>query len=277
MSLQILENKRVLITGAGSGIGRAAALAFARKGAHIIASDITQAPLDTLQSELIALGSRCEIYIVDVSNEAAMKVFAERVAAEVGVPDVLVNNAGIAYLGLFLDSDLAHWQRVMNINLMGVVHGCHHFLPMMKKAGGPRQVLNVASTAGVYPAPTMAAYAASKFAVFGFSEVLKMELVDSEIGITTVCPGIINTPIVRARNNMAPSISDAQIQKLQTYYATKGCSADVVGEAMVRAVQHGQSVLMVGPFAKLVFHLRRISLGLLRRVMLADARKMGFM
>ena len=277
MALDSLQDKLVLITGAGAGIGRAAALAFARRGAHIIAADLHLAPLDTLREELEALGSRCWVHAVDVADEAAMRAFAQLVAAESGAPHVLINNAGIGYLGRFLDSDLAHWRRVMDINLMGVVHGCHHFLPLMQAAGGPRQVLNVASTAGIYPAPTMAAYAASKAAVFGFSEVLKMELQGSGIGVTTVCPGIIRTDIVKSRGNVAPTVTEAQLQRLQAYYDAKGCSPDVVGEGMVAAVLGGSNLLLVGPYARLIHQLRRISLGLTRRIMLSDARRIGFL
>ena len=235
-----LKEKVVQITGAGSGIGRAAALAFARRGARIVAVDTNVLALEALQGELETVGVQCLTRCVDVSNENAVMDCAAWASAVVGAPHVLVNNAGIGYLGQFLKSDLAHWQRVLNINLMGVVHGCRHFLPMMLEAGGPRQVLNVASTAGIYPAPAMAAYAASKFTVFGFSEVLKMKLASSAIGITTVCPGIINTRIAQARSNVAESITDAQFQKIQSYYATKGCSAHIVGEAMVRRRSRGR-------------------------------------
>ena len=196
MSIPDLKDKQVLVTGAASGIGRAAAVAFARRGAHIIASDIQLAPLEGVKTEVEALGVSCLIHAVDVSDEAAMKAFAELVHGRVRAVDVLINNAGIAYLGLFLQSDLDHWPRILNVNVMGVVHGCRYFIPKMIEAGGARHVLNVASSTGNYPAPSMPAYAASKYAVAGFTEVLKMELADTQVGLTTVCPGVINTAIV---------------------------------------------------------------------------------
>ncbi|MBK5356106.1 SDR family NAD(P)-dependent oxidoreductase [Pseudomonas sp. TH41] len=277
MAIPNLKNKRVLITGAASGIGREAALAFARRGAHIIATDINSDALKGVQTEVEALGAACMTYKLDVSSESEMQAFAEHIHTTLGPLDVLINNAGIGYLGQFLQSDLAHWQRVMDINVMGVVHGCYHFIPQMIKAGGTRHVLNVASVAGIYPSPTMAAYAASKHAVFGFSEVLKMELADTDIGVTTVCPGVINTPITQARSNISPSVSEAQLKRLHAYYQAKGCEPELVAEGMVRAVQKGQDLLLVGPFAKLIFHLKRLSLGLMRRVMLSDARKIGYL
>jgi NAD(P)-dependent dehydrogenase (short-subunit alcohol dehydrogenase family) len=277
MAIPDLKNKKILITGAASGIGRAAALAFARRGAHIIATDINSDALKHVCHDVEALGGSCMTYALDVSSESAMQALAEHVHSTLGPLDVLINNAGIGYLGQFLKSDLAHWQRVMNINLMGVVHGCYHFIPQMVAAGGPRQVLNVASAAGIYPSPTMAAYAASKHAVFGFSEVLKMELADTSVGVTTVCPGVINTPITSAPGAVSPSISAAQLDRLQAYYQARGCAPELVAEGMVCAVQNGQHLLLVGPFAKFIHHVKRLSLGLIRRLVLSDARKIGYL
>lgn len=272
-----LQGSRILITGAGSGIGRAAALAFARRGATIVAVDLTEGPLEEVKREVEGVGARCIVRAVDVRDEAAMQALADFVHAEIGALDVLVNNAGIGYLGLFLECDLAHWQRVLDVNVMGVVRGCHLFLPAMIAAGGPRRVLNVASAAGIFPAPSMAAYAASKHAVFGFSEVLKMELVDTEVGVTTVCPGIINTPIVRARSNMGPRVTEAQLAKLQAFYVEKGCLPEAVADGMVRAVEQGEDLLLVGPLARTISWMRRLSLGLARRVTIRDARRMGYL
>jgi short-subunit dehydrogenase len=277
MAITSLKGKQVLITGAGSGIGRAAALAFAKRGAHIIASDIHLGPLESVKQEVEALGVACLIHAVDVANESTMKDFATLVQGKVGAVDVLINNAGIAYLGLFLESDLDHWPRVMNVNLMGVVHGCRYFIPHMLAAGGPRQVLNVASSAGNYPAPSMAAYAASKYAVAGFSEVLKMELAGTNIGITTVCPGVINTAIVTTGAGVAPSVPASQVAKLQAHYLAKGCAPEVVAEDMVRAVEKGQDICLTGPSAALVFHLKRLSMKLVRMATVFSAKRMGYL
>ena len=160
---------------------------------------------------------------------------------------------------------------------MGVVHGCYHFIPKMLEAGGPRQVLIVSSSAGNYPAPTMAAYAASKGAVWSFAEVLKMELAGTQVGVTTVCPGVIDTPIVSDRRNVAPTVSADQIERLQAYYKAQGCSPNVVAEDMVRAVLDGRDLLLTGPYAKTVYHAKRLSLSLVRRLMTNSARKVGYL
>lgn len=277
MAVPHLKNKQVLITGAGSGIGRAAALAFARRGANIVASDINPDALAPVKQEVEALGVSCLVHVVDVSDESAMKEFADLVHAKVGALDVLVNNAGIAYLGRFLDSDLDHWARVLNVNVMGVVHGCRYFIPPMIAAGGPRQVLNVASSAGNYANPSLAAYSASKYAVTGFSEVLKMELANSAVGVTTVFPGVINTAIVASGAGVSPSVPPAQLEKLQTYYRAKGCAPDLVAEDMVRAAQKGTDICLTGPSAAMIYHVKRVSQKLMRRLMTSSAKKVGYL
>lgn len=277
MAITALKYKKVLITGAASGIGRAAALAFARQGATLLLCDIDAAALESLRQQIAEAGSECMAYTVDVSDATAMAELAARIHATQGALDVLINNAGAGYLGRFLDSDLKHWKRVLDINLMGVVHGCHCFIPRMIEAGGPRQVINVASAAALFPSPSMAAYAASKHAVYGLSEVLKMELSDTQVRVTTVCPGVINTPIVANRSNIAAAVSDEQISRLQDYYLRKGCSPDLVAESMVLAVREGRDLILVGPFARLIFQLKRLSISMLRSIILRDARKIGYL
>ena len=123
----------------------------------------------------------------------------------------------------------------------------------------------------------MAAYAASKGAVWSFAEVLKMELAGTPVGITTVCPGVINTPMVLDRRNIAGSVSDEQVDRLQAHYKAQGCSPDVVAEDMVRAVREGRDLLLTGPYAKAIYHARRVSLKLVRRLMTDSARKVGYL
>ena len=199
------------------------------------------------------------------------------VNGQVGAVDVLVNNAGIASLGKFLDSDLAHWRRVLDVNLMGMVHGCYFFLPAMVEAGGARQVVNVASAAAWAAPCATSAYAASKAAAMGFSEVLMMELSQTTIGVTIVGPGVINTGITQRTPNVSDAISQSQMDKLQAYYQREGATPDVVGEAVVDAVKRGRELLMVGPYSRLTFHLKRLSPRLLRALTVKDSKAMGFL
>lgn len=277
MSITNFIEKIVVVTGAASGIGRATALAFAREGAHIAAADLSAKALAPLAQEIEALGVSCLPYAVDVADEAAMKAFAEAVQARFGAPHVVINNAGIGYLGLFLQSDLAHWQRILDVNVMGVVHGSYFFLPMMIAADGPRHLLNVSSSSGNFPSPSMGAYAASKGAVSLFTEALKMELADSNVHITTVCPGVVNTAIVRDHLGIAPSVSDATLQKMRSYYDREGCSPQVIARDMLRAVRKNGDILLSGPKAALAYHVQRLSVKLIRAIMIDFSRKSGYL
>ena len=277
MAVPNLRDKQVLVTGAAAGIGREIALSFARSGAHILASDLNASGLATLKLDIEELGRDCRTWIVDVGDESAMREFAVSVNEQVGAVDVLVNNAGIASLGKFLESDLAHWRRVLDVNLMGMVHGCYFFLPAMLAAGGARQVVNVASAAAWAAPCATSAYAASKAAAMGFSEVLMMELSQTSIGVTIVGPGVINTGITQRTPNVSNSISQSQLDKLQAYYQREGVAPDVVGEAVVNAVRRGRELLMVGPYSRLTFHLKRLSPRLLRALTVKDSKEIGFL
>ncbi|MFC5610204.1 SDR family NAD(P)-dependent oxidoreductase [Variovorax soli] len=237
MCIKNLHGKRVLVTGAGSGIGRATALAFAREGAQMVLSDLDEASLHSVRDAIVSAGGRCSTHSVDVRDEAAMQRLAEAVHQDGGAIDVLVYNAGIGYLGAFLDSPVDSWDRTLHTNVMGVVHGLRSFLPAMHEAGGFRWVVNVASLAGFAPAPNMSAYAASKSAVIGLSESVSLELrlCESQVGMTVVCPGIIDTAITRNTRNVAPGIGAQQLARLQAFYAAKGAPAEVVADAITRA------------------------------------------
>jgi len=272
-----LKGKQVLVTGAASGIGRSTAMAFARHGANLVISDINPALLESTAYAVRALGVQCLTYETNVADEAAMRDFADAVHTKVGCIDVLVNNAGIGYIGPFLRSPVESWRRLLDINVMGVVHGCHYFGQRMVEAGGARQIINVASLAGIAPAPNMSAYAASKHAVMGLCDVLAMELTDTEVGVTAICPGIINTPITNAKGAVSEAITDEQIDRLRAYYKANGVSPDAVAAAIVDAARSGRPLVLVGPYARPMYHLKRISRKLVRSMTISDARKNGYL
>ncbi|HKR40119.1 MAG TPA: SDR family NAD(P)-dependent oxidoreductase [Paraburkholderia sp.] len=262
------------MTGASSGIGYETALAFARRGANLILVDINAEALDMASQAVREHGVKCLTRKADVSDAQAMGELAEAVHEAVGALDVLVNNAGIGFLGAFLETPVQAWRRILDINVMGVVHGCGAFLPRMIEAGGPRRLVNVASVAGLAPAYQMAAYAASKHAVVGLSESLAMELSGSEVGVSVICPGIINTPIARpGTTSVGKNVTDAQLERIAAFYQSKGAHPRVVAESIVDAVQAEKGIVLVGPLARVVYNLRRISRTLLMKAMLAESRK----
>ncbi len=271
-----LKDRLVVITGAASGIGFECARSFAKRGARLVISDINAEALEKARLELAAAGARCHAYPCDVASEASVNALAATVNRDVGTVDVLVNNAGVAFLGSFEETPLAQWRRILDINVLGIVHCVDAFLPSMRTAGGARKIVNVASLAGFAPAPNMSAYAASKHAVVGLSEVLALELHDTDVSVLIVCPGIINTPIVHV-SGTAPGMTDAQIAKLQKYYDTDGCHPSVVAEDIVRAVESDAIVLPTGPMAWVGYLLMRLSRRLARKLTISGAKKSGYL
>jgi NAD(P)-dependent dehydrogenase (short-subunit alcohol dehydrogenase family) len=271
-----LKGKQVLVTGAASGIGLECAKAFAQRGANLVISDINATALEKARAEIAGTGVACFAQACDVAKEESVAAFAAAVEKAVGPVDVLVNNAGVAFLGGFDETPLSEWRRIYDINVMGIVHCIRAFLPAMRKAGGARKIVNVASLAGFAPAPNMSAYAASKHAVVGLSEVLAMELHDTQISVLVVCPGIINTAIVHV-SPTASGMSAAQIQKLQKYYADEGCHPRVVAADVVRSIERDDGFLFTGPSAKLGYHAMRLSRSLARKLTIGVARKSGYL
>jgi NAD(P)-dependent dehydrogenase (short-subunit alcohol dehydrogenase family) len=271
-----LKHKQVLVTGAASGIGLQCARAFARQGASLVISDINATALEQVRAELAANGAQCFAWTCDVARDESVVELAAAVHRTVGPVDVLVNNAGVAFLGGFEQTPLAEWRRIYDINVLGVVHCIRAFLPAMRQAGGERRIVNVASAAGFAPMPNMSAYAASKHAVVGLSEVLAMELHDTDISVLVVCPGIINTAIVHV-SPTASGMSAAQIAKLQKYYQTDGCHPQAVADDVVRAVERDAAILFTVPLARLGYFGMRVSRRLARRLAISAAQKSGYL
>lgn len=257
------ENQLVLITGAGSGIGRATALAFGKLGARLILCDLKSAGLKETVKLLDNPDAAVSLETVNVADWAAMQKLADRVHSEHGTLDVLVNNAGVATAGDFLSTPIEDWNWVMSINLMGVVHGCKAFGARMAEQGSGH-IINVASAAGYYAAPDMSAYSASKHAVMGLSESLRIEMAAKGIGVSAICPGIINTNIVAA-GRMHGATAKAQ-DKLVRLYKKRNYGPEHVADAIVGAVVHNRGVVPVSPEAWALYAGKRLAAGTMDRM-----------
>lgn len=247
----------VSVTGAGSGIGRETALAFAAEGAELVISDIDEAGLKETAATIGARGGVAHPYVLDVSDADAVERFADEVCATHGVPDVVVNNAGIGVAGAFLDTPAEQFDRVLDVNLGGVVNGCRAFASRLVERGTGGHIVNVASMAAYSPLKGLNAYCTSKAAVYMFSDCLRAELSSAGIGLTTICPGIINTNIVSATPMIAPSAKRAAVAarraQLETMFQRRNYGPDKVAKAIVTAVKKDTPVRPVAPEAYLAY------------------------
>ncbi|PYC76784.1 short chain dehydrogenase [Streptomyces tateyamensis] len=257
----------VVVTGAGSGIGRATALAFAEQRATVVVCDLDLEAARRTAELVTLLGGAGHAYRVDVSDGPAMDAFAQTVATAHGVPDVLVNNAGIGHSGTFLQTTEKEWQRVLDVNLWGVIHGCRAFGALMAERGQGGHIVNLASAAAYLPSKVLAAYATSKAAVLMLSDCLRAELADHGIGVSAICPGIVNTNITRTTtfSGLDSAEQAAKQARVSKMYARRGFPPEKVAAEIVKAVRTGRPVVPVTVEAKAARLLGRLSPALLRR------------
>ncbi|VEG56330.1 short-chain dehydrogenase of uncharacterised substrate specificity [Mycolicibacterium aurum] len=247
----------VAITGAASGIGRETALAFARDGADVVISDLNADGLAETARLVAAEGAEAHTYTVDVADPAAVEAFAEQVCAQHGVPDVVVNNAGVGHAGFFLDTPAEEFDRVLDINFGGVVNGCRSFGKRLADRGTGGYIVNVASMASYSPLSVMNAYCTSKAAVFMFSDCLRAELDAAGIGVTTICPGVIGTNIVDTTRFSLPEGRDQDVDALRGRakkgFAVRRYGPEKVAKAIIDAVQTKKAIRPVAPEAHFLY------------------------
>lgn len=254
--------KAVVVTGAASGIGREIALAFARRGARLAVGDINEAGLQEVRQELEGLGAEPHVSTVDVSDAERVAEWCDEVYTVMERVDVLCNNAGIGMGGRFEDVTMEDWKWIIGVNLWGVVHGCHFFYPRMIAQGGGGHIVNTASGAGLAPLPLMTAYCCTKYAVVGLSETLRAEAALHGIGVSAICPGIVDTPITRSAK-LCSGTDRSTPQELQErivrIYGRRGYTPDRVAAAVVEAVEGNKGVVRVCPETYLGDWLHRAS------------------
>lgn len=256
----------MVITGAGSGIGREVALLCAQRHAHLALCDINDAGLAETAEAARSLGAQVLTSRVDVSDAEAMTRFAHATFDRFGQVNLLVNNAGVGLVGGFLDTSAKDWQWLIDINLMGVVHGCNAFLPTMIESGHGGHVVNLSSAAGLLANPQLTAYSATKFAVLGLSEALRMELKPHGIGVTAVCPGIINTAITQNTPIRGDGDLDERRKRLASSYHKRGYTAERVARNILRAVDRNRAVAPIAAEAHVMYVLSRTAPPLARWV-----------
>lgn len=237
-----LGDKLVVITGAGGGIGAALAEAFAARGSKLALLDVDEAAAARVAERLHSRGTSASAHRVDVSDRSSLEAAREQILSIHGHVDVLVNNAGVTVFSSFEQLRDDEIERVLAINLRGVIDGCRVFLPELRKRP-QAHVVNTSSIAGLAGMPWQTLYCASKFAVRGFTAALRSELVGEGIGVTCVIPGTTATNIVAAASTRDPQLTAALSQRLSRH----GYPPSWLARKVVRAVRRNAAEVVIGP------------------------------
>ncbi len=249
-----VENKLVFVTGAGSGIGQEIAILLAQKGAKLALTDINP---EALQTTAERIGSAVVFtQTLDVSEESQFAACSQKVLESIGTPDVVINNAGVGLTGEFEDCSLRDWQWILDINLKGVIHGCHFFAPPMLERGSG-QIVNIASGLGLFGAPNLSAYCTSKFAVVGLSESLRTEFASKGIGVSVICPGVVKTGITQT---MRVTTGDSEQVRSETssLYNKRNYTPDKVARRVLAAIEKNLALVPVCAETHIAYSLKRL-------------------
>ena len=245
-----LRGRTAIVTGSAGGIGRAIAISLAKRGCNIALVDVNDKGLAETQ-QLIGDGVRVSKHHLDVSDRDAITSFPEQVLAHHPGVDILVNNAGVAIGGTFEQASEEDFEWLMSVNFFGVVRMTRSFLPLLHKSDDAR-IVNISSIFGLVAPPEQTAYCAAKFAVKGFSDSLRNELLNSTVGVTTVHPGGVATRI--AEDSRAPAgVSDEEIQRRKKIFGEfLKLPPEIAGEMIVEGIEKRRDRVLVGSDAKVM-------------------------
>jgi len=246
----------VLVTGAGSGIGRATALAFAGAGARVLAVDIDREAAEKTAAACEERGVESRAYQVDVADRVAVASLADVVHTEFGPLDILVNNAGVGMSARFLDMPLEDWDWIVSINLMGAIYMCRAFGPRMVDRGRGH-VVNISSGLGYTPTASEPGYGTTKAAVLAFTRSLRADWHGQGVGVSAICPGVINTPIISHTRFRGDQAAPDRVAKVKELFSKRGHPPEVVAKAVMSAVRENRSVVPVGVESRIGWYISR--------------------
>ena len=274
--MQDVAGKVVAITGAASGIGRALAIEFATRGAHLALSDIDAPGLAETMVAAEGTAVKVSSAVVDVADRAAVEAWADDVAEQHGMVNVIVNNAGVTVAATAEGLAYEDFEWLMGINFWGVVYGTKAFLPHLK-ASGDGHVVNISSVFGLVSIPTQSAYNAAKFGVRGFSDALRIELEieRAAVSVTTIHPGGIRTNIARnARVDESIAVVGGDVRTFgDAFDRVARTTPQKAARQIIRAVERNRRRALIGPDAKVFDLASRLPAGVYQRLLIADGRR----
>ena len=241
-------NKVGFITGGASGIGYAVAEAMAKRGMALMIVDIEASALEEAAAQLATYDVQIETAVLDVSDLETYQKVAQQTLDHFGKVNFLFNNAGVGSGAISGTGGIEDWRWTVEVNLMGVVYGVESFLPGMRDSGEPCHIVNTASMAGFLAAPGMGSYTATKFAVVGYSETLEVELADSPIGVSVLCPAWVKTRINESRRNhpdgqgVSAEESD-RAREITELIKNEGMEPSEIAELVVRGIENDELYL----------------------------------
>lgn len=240
--------KRVLVTGAASGIGRAVALGLAREGAMLFLTDVNADGLaDTVAAARAAGAEVPEHRAFDISDFDAVSDFAAEIHSRHPAMDIVMNIAGISAWGTVDQLTHRHWRSMVDVNLMGPIHVIENFVPPMVSAGRGGRLVNVSSAAGLVPLPWHAAYSASKYGLRGLSEVLRFDLARHRVGVCLVVPGAVNTPLVQTVQIAGVDRDDPRVQRWVRRFAGHAVSPEKAADKILAGVARNRFLIYTSP------------------------------
>ncbi len=255
------QGRVAIVTGAASGIGEALSGALVRRGAAVVLADIDEAGVKAAADALSARpGAQVSGVALDVTDAEAVAALVERTAHDHGHLDFLFNNAGIGIVGPVRELSLAHWNRVIDVNLRGVVHGVVAAYPLMIRQGRGH-IVNTASLAGLLPSPMLTPYGMTKHGVVGLSESLRMEGADHGVRVSVVCPGVIDTPLLDKGNppDLPPVTTMPNGRKLLTSMIGAAYPASSLAEDVLDGVARNRPLIVAPRHARIPWRIYRLS------------------